>query len=270
MVDPERMLSAAGYQRLMEELDYLRTIRRQEVAERLKATREVGTWNDPDHQAAQEEQAFVEGRIARLEKLLAQAEVVEVPRNVASATVAMGSSVVLKDEEGETERYLIQGPMEMELPGTAPHLQPLSGGQSPAGPRLRRRGGGGDPHGGQAVHHCGDRVDGRWSLGGLLRGGALGGGAPQGVPGRPPPLLPPPSHPGDGPGRPGRRLRGVGVHPLRGRPGRPGAGCPNCGWSPPAPPASTTWTWRPAESGGSWWPTSPTTGRTPWPSTPSA
>jgi len=119
MADPERMLSAAGYQRLMEELDYLRTIRRQEVAERLKATREVGTWNDPDHQSAQEEQAFVEGRIAKLERLLAQAEVVEVPRSVASATVAMGSSVVLKDEEGETERYLVQGPMEMELPGTA-------------------------------------------------------------------------------------------------------------------------------------------------------
>jgi len=78
------------------------------------AVREVGVWDSPEFQAAREEQSFVEGRIATLEKLLARAEVVEVAQNTAWPSVEIGSTVVLRDEEGETERYDIVGAMEFE------------------------------------------------------------------------------------------------------------------------------------------------------------
>jgi len=114
MSDPERVLTPSGYERLMAELDYLRTVRRHEVAERLKAAREVGAWDSPEHLSAREEQAFVEGRIATLERLLAQAEVVEVPAVTAWPSVEVGSTVLLRDETGEEEQYTIVGAMEAE------------------------------------------------------------------------------------------------------------------------------------------------------------
>jgi transcription elongation factor GreA len=114
MYDPEMVLTPTGYQKLMEELEYLRTVRRHDVAERLKASREVGEWDSPDQAAAREDQAFVEGRIAVLEKLLAQANVVEVARSAAWPSVGIGSAVLVRDETGEEEKYAIVGAMEAD------------------------------------------------------------------------------------------------------------------------------------------------------------
>lgn len=114
MGEAERILTPSGYARLMAELDYLRTVRRQEVSERLKSAREVGVWDSPEYQAAREEQSFVEGRIATLERLLAKAEVVEITPTTAWPTVEIGSTVVLRDEEGEIEQYDIVGAMESQ------------------------------------------------------------------------------------------------------------------------------------------------------------
>jgi transcription elongation factor GreA len=140
MGDPERVLTAAGYARLMSELDYLRTVRRHEVAERLRSAREVGVWDSPEYLAAREEQAFVEGRIATLEKLLAQAEVVEVAPSAAWPSVEVGSTVILRDESGEEERYSVVGAMEAE-PG-----QGRISNQSPVGKALMG-------------HHPGETID---------------------------------------------------------------------------------------------------------------
>ncbi len=114
MGDPERVLTPTGYARLMAELDYLRTVRRHELSERLRAAREVGVWDSPEYLSAREEQAFVEGRIASLERLLAQAEVVEVAVTTAWPSVEIGSTVTLRDETGEEEQYAIVGAMEAE------------------------------------------------------------------------------------------------------------------------------------------------------------
>lgn len=140
MDEPERILTPTGYQRLMAELDYLRTVRRHEVAERLMAAREVGVWDSPEYLAAREEQAFVEGRIATLERLLAEAEVVEVPTSPAWPSVEVGSTVTVRDETGNEERYSIVGSME---------AQPAEGrisNQSPVGRAL-------------LGHRVGDRVE---------------------------------------------------------------------------------------------------------------
>jgi transcription elongation GreA/GreB family factor len=71
---PPSFLTREGYQKLQEELDYLRTVKRQEVAERLHEAMEGGELiEDAEYEAAKNEQAFVEGRIQELEILLANA-----------------------------------------------------------------------------------------------------------------------------------------------------------------------------------------------------
>ena len=71
-------LTREGYQKLQEELEYLRTVKRQEVADRLHEAMEGGELiEDAEYEAAKNEQAFVEGRIQELEILLANARVIE-------------------------------------------------------------------------------------------------------------------------------------------------------------------------------------------------
>ena len=67
-------LTKEGYQKLQDELDYLRTAKRQEVANRLHEAMEGGELiENAEYEAAKNEQAFVEGRIQELEMLLATA-----------------------------------------------------------------------------------------------------------------------------------------------------------------------------------------------------
>ena len=71
-------LTKEGYQKLADELEYLRTVKRKEVAERLHEAMEGGELiENAEYEAAKNEQAFVEGRIQELEMLLATARVIE-------------------------------------------------------------------------------------------------------------------------------------------------------------------------------------------------
>jgi transcription elongation factor GreA len=108
---PPSFLTREGYQKLQEELDHLRTIKRQEVAERLHEAMEGGELiEDAEYEAAKNEQAFVEGRIQELEVLLANARVIQ---EAASADVVqVGSRVTIQDGESEPEVYTIVGPAE--------------------------------------------------------------------------------------------------------------------------------------------------------------
>ena len=64
-------LTKEGFQKLQEELDHLRTAKRQEVAERLHEAMEGGELiENAEYEAAKNEQAFVEGRIQELDLLL--------------------------------------------------------------------------------------------------------------------------------------------------------------------------------------------------------
>jgi transcription elongation factor GreA len=69
---PTNFLTKEGYQKLQEELDHLRTTKRQEVAVRLHEAMEGGELiENAEYEAAKNEQAFVEGRIQELDLLLA-------------------------------------------------------------------------------------------------------------------------------------------------------------------------------------------------------
>jgi transcription elongation factor GreA len=75
---PPSYLTRQGFEKLQNELDHLRTVKRLEIAARLHEAMDGGELiEDAEYEAAKNEQAFVEGRIQELEILLANARVIE-------------------------------------------------------------------------------------------------------------------------------------------------------------------------------------------------
>jgi len=108
---PPSFLTREGYEKLQEELEYLRTVKRQEVAERLHEAMEGGELiEDAEYEAAKNEQAFVEGRIQELEILLANARVIE--ESTTADVVQVGIRVTIQEGENDPEVYIIVGPAE--------------------------------------------------------------------------------------------------------------------------------------------------------------
>jgi len=104
-------LTREGYKKLETELNYLRTVRRQEVARRLhEALAEGDILENAELEAARNEQAFVEGRILELEDLLRRAEIIE--ENGPGEVVRLGSWVTIVEGDGPPETYHIVGPAE--------------------------------------------------------------------------------------------------------------------------------------------------------------
>lgn len=108
---PTTFLTRQGYQKLQEELEYLRVVKRQEVAQRLHEAMEGGELiEDAEYEAAKNEQAFVEGRIQELEMLLANARVIEETGKM--DVIQVGATVTIQEEGSEPEVYTIVGPAE--------------------------------------------------------------------------------------------------------------------------------------------------------------
>lgn len=104
-------LTKQGFEKLHEELEYLRTVKRQEVAERLHEAIEGGELiEDAEYEAAKNEQAFVEGRIQELEILLANARVIEETGKM--DVVQVGATVTIQEDGNDKEVYTIVGPVE--------------------------------------------------------------------------------------------------------------------------------------------------------------
>ena len=110
---PNNFLTKEGYQKLQDELDYLRTAKRQEVANRLHEDMEGGELiENAEYEAAKNEQAFVEGRIQELEMLLASAKIIEENGKKKSDIVSLGSKVTIKEGNFEAETFAIVGAAE--------------------------------------------------------------------------------------------------------------------------------------------------------------
>ncbi len=106
-------LTKEGFQKLQEELDYLRTVKRQEVAERLHEAMEGGELiENAEYEAAKNEQAFVEGRIQELEVILAAAHIIDGNTHQDPTIVDVGDTVTIEEEGGEPEEYTIVGAAE--------------------------------------------------------------------------------------------------------------------------------------------------------------
>ncbi len=112
---PPTFLTREGYQKLQEELEYLRTVKRQEVAERLHEAMEGGELiENAEYEAAKNEQAFVEGRIQELEVILATARIIEDgDEKKKTGIVQIGSTVTIQEEgASKPEVYTIVGAAE--------------------------------------------------------------------------------------------------------------------------------------------------------------
>lgn len=107
-------LTREGYNKLQEELEFLRKEKREEIANRLHEAMEGGELiENAEYEAAKNEQAFVEGRIKELEILLATARVVDETKQ-ATGTVQVGCQVTIQEENQEPETYTIVGAAEAD------------------------------------------------------------------------------------------------------------------------------------------------------------
>lgn len=115
MAEKEVLLTPDGLSKLEKELDHLKTVKRREVATRIKQALEFGDISEnSEYDDAKNEQAFVEGRIATLEKMLRNARVID-QEDVDTEIVTVGSKVRLKDlERGEEYEYTLVGSAEAD------------------------------------------------------------------------------------------------------------------------------------------------------------
>lgn len=117
--DDQTLITKEGLKKLKEELDTLKTARRQEVAQRLKEAISYGDLSEnSEYEEAKNEQAFVEGRILELEAKIKNAKIISEKKSDAkSKEIDIGSTVVLQNKtEGtdEPERYTIVGSTEAD------------------------------------------------------------------------------------------------------------------------------------------------------------
>ncbi len=108
---PPTFLTREGFQKLQDELEFLRTHKREEIANRLREAMEGGELiENAEYEAAKNEQAFVEGRIKELEVILASARIIE--EKPKAEVIQVGSTVSVKEEGGKPEDYTIVGAAE--------------------------------------------------------------------------------------------------------------------------------------------------------------
>lgn len=118
MAEKEVLLTPEGLQKLEEELEHLKSVKRREVAERIKLAISYGDISEnSEYEDAKNEQAFIEGRIMTLEKMLRNARIIQ-SDEVHTDVVSIGSTVRLRDVEYDEEvEYTIVGSAEAD-PGS--------------------------------------------------------------------------------------------------------------------------------------------------------
>ena len=147
----EVILTPEGHDKLKEEIEHLSTVKRREVAERIKQAREFGDITEnSEYDDAKNEQAMLEHRIATLEERLASARVVN-KKEIPTGVVAVGTKVRLRDVDArETIEYHIVGsaeadPIEHKLSNESPIGKALIGSkkneivsvETPRGPKKK-------------------------------------------------------------------------------------------------------------------------------------
>ena len=114
MENQETLLTEEGLKKLENELENLISVKRLEVAQRIKTAIEYGDLSEnSEYDDAKNEQAFVEGRIKELEKMIRTAKIIEGSKR--KNKVSVGSTVTLFDEEFKDEMvYTIVGSSEAD------------------------------------------------------------------------------------------------------------------------------------------------------------
>ena len=127
MSEKKTVLTYDGLKRLEEELQELKVVRRKEVASKIKEARKQGDLSEnAEYDAAKEEQAEIEARIALIEKMLRNVEVID-EEDLDQESISIGSKVKVLDMElNEEVEYFIVGSTESNpLEGRISNESPL-------------------------------------------------------------------------------------------------------------------------------------------------
>ena len=127
----QSVITQEGLEKLKEEIETLSTVKRREVAERIKEAREFGDISEnAEYDDAKNEQALLEQRIAQLEERLRRSEVID-SKDIDTSEVNVGTIVHVKDQKsGDSQKFQIVGSAEAD-----PTEQKLSN-ESPIGMAL--------------------------------------------------------------------------------------------------------------------------------------
>jgi len=126
-------MTMAGKEKLEQELEMLKTVKRKEVVERIKIARSFGDLSEnSEYDSAKEEQAFVEGRITTLENMIRNAKIIE-EGELRTDAVSLGRTVTFVElPDGDEESYTIVGsaeadPFEGKISNDSPIAKSLMG-----------------------------------------------------------------------------------------------------------------------------------------------
>ena len=129
----EALITKEGLEKLKSEIEHLSTVKRREVAARIKDARDFGDIaENAEYDDAKNEQALLEQRIAQLEERLRRANVVDT-KSVDTDSVSVGVRVHVKDQKsGESRKFQIVGateasPGEQKLSNESPNGRALLG-----------------------------------------------------------------------------------------------------------------------------------------------
>ena len=114
MKEKKIYLTQEGYEELKNELDQLINVKRPANIQAIKEARALGDLSEnADYDAAKNDQAEIEGRIKKIEKMLENVEIIE---KGDSSVVSLGTTVSIKyvDDEDETDEYQIVGSQEAD------------------------------------------------------------------------------------------------------------------------------------------------------------
>ena len=114
-VEKEMILTPEGLKKIEDKLEHLKSIRRQEVSERIKQAIGFGDISEnSEYDDAKNEQAFIEGEILELEKIIRSARLIDTG-DIKENEVGIGSTLKLKDIEfGEVDQFIIVGSAEAD------------------------------------------------------------------------------------------------------------------------------------------------------------
>jgi len=118
-------LTDVGIQKLTDELTELTEKQRPELAKRLREAIKMGDLSEnADYIAAKEDQAFIEGRILELQEMLRSS--VLISDQTSKQEIAIGSTVIISEEPGIDEQYILVGPAEADpTAGMISHESPI-------------------------------------------------------------------------------------------------------------------------------------------------
>lgn len=106
-------MTASGKQKLEEELEFLKTVKRKEIVERIKIARSYGDLSEnSEYDSAKEDQGFLEGKISSLESMIRNSVIIT-EDELNTDEVRLGKTVTFKElPDGDEETYTIVGSAE--------------------------------------------------------------------------------------------------------------------------------------------------------------